>query len=283
MSIFGTVERTERLSPDMVRVVLGGDGLADFEPTDWTDQYVNARFIPADADYTVPFDLDAVGELERPLRPVGRRITIRSHDADAATVTMDFVVHGDEGHAGRWAGTVEVGDRLQFTGPSGGYRPDPAADVHVFAGDESALPAIAASLEVLEEGSVAHAVLLTDDARGELELHTRADLRLQWVHRADAEPGDPDQLLRAVTELDLPTGRIGVFVHGEAAEVRSIRTHLVAERGIPKDETSISPYWRRGKNDEAWRKIKRDWITESSRMLDAELARSGPGRNPTGT
>ncbi|HET8929207.1 MAG TPA: hypothetical protein VFN21_00985 [Acidimicrobiales bacterium] len=50
-----------------------------------------------------------------------------------------------------------------------------------------------------------------------------------------------------------------------------MRKHLVGERGIPKAETSISPYWRRGHDDEAWRQIKRDWIAESDKLLDAEL------------
>ncbi len=275
MAIFGTVERTEHLTPNLVRVVLGGSGLTTFEPNEWTDQYVNARFVPDGADYTTPFDLDEVLTLDRPLRPVGRRITIRSWDADAGTVTMDFVVHGAAGHAGRWANAATVGDLLQFTGPSGKYRPDPTMDVHLFAGDESALPAIAASLEALDEDAVAYAVLLADDTDGELDLHTRADLRLTWLHRADAAPGDPDQLLRAVTDLDLPDGRVGAFVHGEAYEVRSIRTHLVAERGIAKDDTSISPYWRRGRDDEQWRQVKRDWVAESARILDEKLAATG--------
>lgn len=38
--MYGQVIRVEWLAPRMVRVVFDGDGLADFEPVPWTDQYV---------------------------------------------------------------------------------------------------------------------------------------------------------------------------------------------------------------------------------------------------
>lgn len=272
MSTYGIVEHTQPLTSNLVRIVFGGDGLAEFQPTEWTDQYVNARFLPDGVDYGPPFDLDEAMARPRGERPVGRRITIRAWDPATRRVTMDFVVHGASGHAGRWAGRARPGDRLQFTGPSGGYRPDPDADVHLFAGDESALPGIAASLEQVPAGSPAFVVVVVDDADGELELSSPADLHLTWLHRVDAAPGDPDQLLRAVQALELPPGRVQPFVHGEAYEVRAIRKHLVNDRGIPKEASSISPYWRRGRNDEQWRQVKRDWIAESDRELESGLA-----------
>ncbi len=269
---YGTVESTEALTPNLIRVVFGGDGLAEFTPTEWTDQYVNARFLPDGVDYSPPFDLDEVLTLPRESRPVGRRYTVRAWDAEARRLTMDFVVHGDIGHAGRWAYHAQPGDRLQFTGPNGGYRPDAAADAHLFAGDESALPAIAASLEQVPAGVPAFVVVVVDDADGELALTSPGDLHATWLHRVDVAPDDFDQLLRGVQAVELPAGRTQVFVHGEAYEVRSIRKYLVGERGVPKADTSISPYWRRGKDDEQWRQIKRDWIAESNQELEARLA-----------
>lgn len=270
MPTHGEVLEVQRLTPRLVRVVLGGDGLADFSSTPWTDQYVNALFIPDAAPYEVPFDVDEARALDPAHRPVGRRYTIRWWDDGTRTLAIDFVVHGDVGFAGRWANRARPGDRLQFVGPTGGYAPAPDADAHLMVGDESALPAIAASLERVAAGRPAWAVLLVDDEDSHLELDCPGRLATTWVHRHDAEPGDRVQLLRAVEALELPRGHLDVFVHGEANEVRAIRRHLLVERAIPKEHTSISPYWRREHTDEQWRAVKSEWLAASERDLASE-------------
>ena len=58
MAIYGEVLDVLHLTSRMVCVVLSGDGLAQFTPTPWTDQYVNALFLPEGALYEVPFDVD---------------------------------------------------------------------------------------------------------------------------------------------------------------------------------------------------------------------------------
>ena len=40
---YGRVERLVQLTPNMIRVILGGDGLAGFQPTRFSDQYINAQ------------------------------------------------------------------------------------------------------------------------------------------------------------------------------------------------------------------------------------------------
>ncbi len=269
MATYGDVIEVERLTPRMIRVVLGGEGLDGYAPTTWTDQYVNALFVPAGAPYTVPFDVDEARRLAPEHRPVGRRYTIRRWDEATRRLTIDFVVHGDVGVAGRWANHAQPGDQLQFVGPSGGYAPDPDAAGHLLVGDESALPAIAASLERVPAGRPVWAVLVVDDAAHRIALDCPGALVVTWVHRDAAAPGDTDHLLRAVEALDLPPGRLDVFVHGEAAEVRAVRRHLLGERGIPKAGSSISPYWRRNHSDEEWRKVKKAWIAESEQDVPA--------------
>jgi NADPH-dependent ferric siderophore reductase len=241
MTLRGEVVQVRRLTPSMVRVVLGGDGLAEFTPTPFTDQYVNALFPNPGSE-----------------RPAGRRYTIRAWDPETRQVTIDFVVHGDVGFAGRWADRAQPGDQLEIVGPTGAYAPDPAADWHLMVGDESALPAIAASLEAVPSGRTVLAVVVVDGPDHELELTCPGDLDLTWVHRT----GEPEQLVRAVEALVFPGRRADVFVHGEAAEVRAVRRHLLADRGIPRDGASISPYWRRTMTDERWREVKREWLSE---------------------
>src|SRR4051795_8263342 len=54
-----TVLRTSRPTPHLVRVVLGGEGLAGFAP-EHTDAYVKLVLPPAGAPYAAPFDVEAV-------------------------------------------------------------------------------------------------------------------------------------------------------------------------------------------------------------------------------
>lgn len=260
MAIYGIVESRTVLSPSMVRLVFGGSGLDGFEATHFTDQYVNALFVPDEADYSVPFDVDEVRELDAALRPRGRRYTVRSWDGVARELTIDFVVHGDVGFAGRWAAHAAVGDRLQMVGPSGAYRPAPAAEWHLMIGDESALPAIAASLEVLPVDRRCVVIAIADDVSHRVDLPVTPATELIWLDR-DGSNGE-DAIVDAVARIDWRPGDVDVFVHGEAAEVRALRRFLIAERGVDRAKASISPYWRRGHTDEAWREIKRDWLAE---------------------
>jgi NADPH-dependent ferric siderophore reductase len=258
--VHARVASTERLTPGLVRVVLEGGDLADLVMPDATDAYVNAAFPPAHASYDEVFDpADLKDSVPREEWPARRRYTVRAWDADAHRLAVDFVVHGDSGVAGPWAATARPGDVLVFTGPSGGYRPDPTADWHLLVGDESALPAIAASLEVLPAGARAVVRLVCDGPDHELPLATAADLDLRWLHRR-GEPADVDLLVDAVRAVDFGSGTPFGFVHGEADEVRAVRRHLLTERGLTRQDLSCSPYWHRTLTDEDWRLIKRDYV-----------------------
>ena len=259
----GEVVTTERITPAMVRVVLGGDGLADFEMLEETDAYVNVAIPPAGASYGPLFDpAELRDQVPRESLPARRRYTVRHWNGERRLLTLDFVVHGDAGVAGPWAAGCAPGDVLVLTGPGGGYRPDATADWHLLVGDESALPAIAASLEVLGPAAVAVVGLVCDGPEHEVPLLSAAHLDLRWVHRT-GEDGKP--LPAAVRAAAFPEGRVHAFVHGEADEIREIRRHLLLERGLERSQMSCSPYWRRTMTDEAWRQVKREYVAAMDR------------------
>jgi NADPH-dependent ferric siderophore reductase len=151
--------------------------------------------------------------------------------------------------------------------PNGGYRPDPAADWHLLVGDESALPAIAASLEAVPTDALAVVRLVCDGPDHELALASSGRLDVAWLHRSGA-PEDADLLPTAIRDLPFPRGRVHAFVHGEAAEIRDIRRYLLLDRGLTRADMSCSPYWRRDMTDEAWRMVKRDFVA----AMEAEVA-----------
>jgi NADPH-dependent ferric siderophore reductase len=191
-------------------------------------------------------------------QPVRRRYTVRAWDPVAGRLTLDFVVHGDSGVAGPWAAAVQPGEVLVFNGPSGGYRPDPDADWHLMVGDESAVPAIAASLEALPAGARAVVRLVCDGPDHHLDLPSPGDVDLVWLHRQGDER-DESLLVTAVEALSIDRTPFG-FVHGEANEIRAVRRHLLSGRGLTRADLSCSPYWRRTTTDEAWRRVKRDYV-----------------------
>ncbi|GAA2545074.1 siderophore-interacting protein [Pseudonocardia hydrocarbonoxydans] len=255
--MYGRVEHVEQLTPHMVRVVLSGEGLRGFSAGEFTDHYVKLAFPPPGAPYPVPFDAAQVrATLPREQWPVSRTYTVRSW-VDGR-LTIDFVVHGDTGVAGPWAQAARPGDLLTLSGPGGAFVPDPGADWYLMAGDESALPAIAASLERVPAGAPVHVFLEADGPDDEVELSSPGELTLTWVHRKP-DPSAPDLLLRAVAELEFPPGRVCAFVHGEAVATRALRRHLLGERHVPRADLSVSGYWRRTFTEDGWRSSKAEW------------------------
>lgn len=250
------VVRTQRLTPHMQRVVLGGEGLAGFTADTCTDHYVKLLFPGDGAVYPEPFDLERIrAEFPREQWPVTRTYTVRHWDAEHRELTLDFVIHGDEGLAGPWATRVQPGEKVRFMGPGGAYAPDPAADWHLLVGDESALPAIARSLEALAEGTLAHAFV--EVAGPEEEQKIDSDVEVVWLHRGDRPAGQA--LTEAVRALEFPEGRVQAFVHGEAHFVKELRQLLRVERALPREDLSISGYWRLGHDEDGWQASKRDW------------------------
>ncbi|MEU6367770.1 siderophore-interacting protein [Streptomyces sp. NPDC046931] len=250
------VVRTERLTPHMQRVVLGGEGLAEFATGGCTDHYVKLVF-PADGvTYPEPFDMQRIREeFPREQWPVTRTYTVRAWDPEHRELTLDFVIHGDEGLAGPWALRVQPGETVRFMGPGGAYAPDTGADWHLLAGDESALPAIAAALEALPEGAETYAFVEVGGPEDELKIDS--DVEVVWLHRGGRPVGEA--LVEAVRALEFPAGRVHAFVHGEAGCVKELRRLLRIEYRIPREDLSISGYWRLGHNEDGWQASKREW------------------------
>jgi NADPH-dependent ferric siderophore reductase len=253
------VRRTEWLTPHMIRVVLGGDDMARFADNGCTDKYVKLVFLRPDVDYPEPVDLDVFRKtLPREQWPVTRTYTLRYYDEAAAELAIDFVTHGDEGIAAVWAMAAQPGDELIFRGPGGAYAPSPAADWHLLAGDESAIPAIGAALEALPVGAKAKVFLQVAGPDEMQKLPSVADVDITWLLRSDHESdaAADDALVDAVRSLEFPEGAVQVFVHGEAGFVAGLRRHLGTDRAVPRDMLSISGYWRRGKNEDGWQAEK---------------------------
>ena len=194
-----------------------------------------------------------------------RTYTVRHVDTERREICIDFVVHGEHGVAGPWAAWATPGQPAYLMGPSGAYAPDPAADWHLMAGDEAAVPAIGAALEALPDNAIGRVLIEVAGPDDEIALKKPDSVQVRWIYRggrADLVPedqaGDHAPLIAAVKETPWLPGQVQVFIHGEAQTVmHNLRPYIRRERGVEaKWASSISGYWRRGRTEETFRQWK---------------------------
>ena len=223
-STASVVTSVTRLTPRMTRVRLGGEGLCGLAAVPGQSVKI---YVP-----------DPTGLL------VSRDYTVRDADPDQPSMDIDFVLHGD-GPAANWARQVRPGQKLEFVGPSGRYRPDPAADWHLFGGDESALPAILAMVESLPADAPAVLYVEVADAAEEQPVSGPARPEVHWLHRGDAIAGANTLLEDALRAARLPAGQGRIWLAGHTPTVRRIRAHLLTERGVDRRALYVRGYWDR--------------------------------------
>jgi NADPH-dependent ferric siderophore reductase len=263
------VLRSEQVTSHMVRVVLGGSGFDTFTPSEFTDSYIKLVVVADDVDVAGlprPLTLDSFADLPTAKRPVVRTLTVRRADPVVRELAIDVVVHGEHGAAGQWAATAEPGQPVYLMGPSGAYAPDPAADWHLLAGDESALPAISGALEALPANAIGHVFIETAEPEDEIPLTAPDGVQINWVYRGgradlvgEDRAGDHAPLIEAVKSAPWLPGQVHVFIHGEAqAVMHNLRPYIRKERGVAAKWASISGYWRRGRTEETFRQWKKE-------------------------
>jgi NADPH-dependent ferric siderophore reductase len=259
---------TEQLTPHLIRVVLGGKGFDNFIPNESTDAYVKIVFVSDGIDVDAlpqPLTLDSFKHLPAEQQPTVRTYTVRRVDTERREIAIDFVVHGEHGVAGPWAAAATPGQPAYLTSPNGAYAPDPAADWHLLAGDEAAVPAIGAALEALPDNAIGKVFIEVGGPDDEIPLKKPDGVEVRWIYRggrADLVPedraGDHAPLIAAVKDADWLPGQVQVFIHGEAqAVMHNLRPYIRKERGVEaKWANSISGYWRRGRTEETFRQWK---------------------------
>lgn len=223
-----TVQSVSDIAPRMVRISLGGPGMAAFhcdQPTQWVKLFM-----------TDPLDG----------RQVGRAYTIRHFSPAEPRIDIDFVLHG-HGPAARWAEAASPGEEVTFGGPKGVYRPDPDAEFHLLAGDESAQPAVLTIAESLPPGMRGAVYLEVEGPRAEVDVDVRADLDIHWVHRTAGRPkGEAlrDAVLKAPVPHEVPHERVAAWAAGESGSVRDIRRHFTEGLGLDRRVAYAKGYWK---------------------------------------
>lgn len=248
------VVRSERVTPHMQRITLTGATLADF-PSDSVAAHIKL-FLPR-AHQHEP-QLPTLGP-DGPIwpaaaeKPITRTYSVRRFDPVRRELEVDFVVHGDEGPASRWATRAAPGDKVGIAGP-GGPRPMlGAAQWYLLAGDMTALPAIAALLEHMPADARGQVFIEVSDAGERQPLRHPDGVRVDWLYRGDTAPCDSTLLLDAVSRLDWPAGADAfAWLAGENSAVLALRDHLRRHHGFTKANLYAVPYWKDTFNEERY-------------------------------
>jgi NADPH-dependent ferric siderophore reductase len=222
------VAAAENIGPRLRRVRLTADNLEEFTPRPGQE---------------------IVLQLPQPDGEVARRhYTIRSFDAAARMIDVDFVLHGTSAPGVRWALEAQPGQMIDIRGPRGRIALNPAADWHLFTGDETAIPAIFGLVEAMAAGAIAHVFIEIGGEADKVALDAKAKVTLTWLARNGAAPGPNRILLDAVERfaLPLPPGAGHAIIIGETSNVRAQRHHLIA-RGMTRQQIYSEGYWRPGR------------------------------------
>ncbi|MEO3770492.1 siderophore-interacting protein [Micromonospora sp. B9E7] len=286
-----TVRAVRRLSPSFTRVTFTGVDLDRFADNGYDQRIKLALPLPGQPGVDLPGGADWYAKwraLPEHLRNPVRTYTVRAVRPHLAEVDVDLVLHGDGGPATRWARRVSAGDEIAIVGPDAGFdgnhggiefRPS-AGSCLLLAGDETAVPAIAGICERLPLDARGTVLLEVPDADDVLPLITPPGIEVRWLPRgrdghgsrlvpavaAAAEelliPG-PSGATQPVADVDVDTEILWevpeevasvplyAWLAGEAGVIRTLRRHLVAERGMDRRAVAFMGYWRLGHADGA--------------------------------
>lgn len=242
------VVSTSEITPRMRRVIFR---LEDMTPYVEGDIHVRLLVPPAGREPVWP-TLRADGRIDWPTGEdelLVRVYTIRTIDAARHEIAMDFFQHPSADIAtpgADFARDAIAGQRVGIMGPGGAGLPQ--ADRILFAGDESALPAIARMIEEASADTTIQAIIEVEDKAEEQPIVSKARTSIEWLHRSSYPEGSV-HLLAERTKAAIDGMETGTYVWfaAEKAAMRNVKAHL-ASRGHDRKRQYVAWYWEEGKH-----------------------------------
>ena len=244
-----TVLARRQITPNMLRLTLGGPGMADF-PEGSAGGYIKLRLYP-----------------DGPEGPVSVRTYTIRHQQEGS-IDVDFALHTDErgehGPATSWAMQAGIGDSIQIGGP-GPAKPLPEGhDFYLVAGDMTALPAIAVNLERLPAKAIGYGIIEVQCEEDRQDIAVPPGFDLDFV--VNPVPGTGAALMLAQLRAAAPReGEMYAWVASEFETMRALRSFLRDELGLGREQLYISSYWKAGLAEDDHKRIK----SEDAALADA--------------
>jgi NADPH-dependent ferric siderophore reductase len=278
------VQRTTALSPHFLRVTLAGPDLDRFADLGCDQRLQVVLPLPGSGTDWLPTPGERWWQRWQALS-ADRRNLVRTYTARAVRparheLDIDLVRHGG-GSAAGWFARARRGDRLQVVGADADYPgdhggrafqlPGPARRV-LLAGDETAVPALAAIGASLPEHVGGHVLIEVPTARDFGDLTLPSGVEVCWVARGAAPRGRGLlDLIRQTARDVLPTAPSVAEPEGEedrgllwevpaapsradayawvaadADTVQAVRRHLLHDLRADRRTAAFMSYWRDG-------------------------------------
>ncbi|WP_339723069.1 siderophore-interacting protein [uncultured Paraglaciecola sp.] len=222
------------ISPHMRRIILTGDSLSDF-PENKESAHVKVIFPNPNSDNKEPKLGMYLG-----FKKWMRSYTIRAFDKQNLALTIDFAVNDHQGLAANWALGAKAGDYLGIAGPGDTKHPDLFADNHLFLGDITALPAIAATLERLPKNAVGHAYIQVPDKQDIQCFTAPQGVEIHWLVTPNKLT---DNFLKGLEAYGSELSDTAIFIAVEASVVKQLKSHLNTNCRYDKSKLYASAYW----------------------------------------
>lgn len=258
------VNQSQRISPNMQRITLQGEDLADF-PTGYEGGYVKLLFSLNDEH---PQLESKTNNIKDNTKVIMRTYTVRTFDSNDLKLDIDFVLHGDcethSGPASNWAKHTKPGDSMQMLGPGKVKSTSLDADWFLLAGDMTALPAISCQLEKLPDHASGYAVIEVMCEQDKQTLKKPDGIKLIWVINSHPDTKNT-ALFDAVNTIPWLSGTPSIWAACEFSNMRLLRAYLKKDKLVSRDQLYISSYWKMGQTEDKHKIIKKqDAIAEDS-------------------
>ncbi|MBW9431035.1 siderophore-interacting protein [Atlantibacter hermannii] len=281
-----SLKSRHQITPSLLRCVFTGDDVAQMKH-EAPDQRIKLLFsengaFPEGLGQGDNWYQDYLA-LPKANRPAMRTYTLRALRLDEREMDVEFVLHGENGPASRWATHAKPGDQLlavapdaAFDGDSGGYEWNPPEKIRqaLLIADETALPAATGILEQLANAQnppqvqAFFEVPLTEDI---LDMSAYAFATIHWIarERAGVKRHGETLLEEVKNSVDIPDwaqrqaqslassslledeiweradgeNPFYAWVAGESTTVKNLRRYLTGERDLDRACVNFMAYW----------------------------------------
>jgi len=179
-----------------------------------------------------------------------RTYTMRDIDLEKKLMTIDFVGHGENGSASKWAIHSEPGDKLGVLMKVKEKALFLPADWYLLTGDHTALPVISVILESLPHNAKGKAILEVYSSDDILEIKKPRNIELIW--KFNSKPGETSTLTEYFRNISLPNVKSKfIFAAMESVAINEIQQILRNTAGLQREEWQAYSYWKYGQSEGA--------------------------------